>query len=100
MRPVYRGRMSFERLDALPLSPAAPARILSHVRMVGLWLWCVAALVFAMVVVGGATRLTQSGLSIVEWNPVMGVIPPLGEADWQAAFDQYKTVPQYTRVNR
>jgi cytochrome c oxidase assembly protein subunit 15 len=52
-----------------------------------------------MVVVGGATRLTESGLSIVEWQPVAGVIPPLGEADWQAAFEQYKTIPQYERLN-
>jgi cytochrome c oxidase assembly protein subunit 15 len=92
--------MSVERLFLLPLSSANPGRSLSHARMVGFWLWCVSALVFAMVVVGGATRLTQSGLSIVEWNPVMGVVPPLGQADWQAAFDRYKTIPQYTRVNR
>ncbi len=64
------------------------------------WLWCVAALVFAMVVVGGATRLTQSGLSIVEWKPVTGVVPPLSHADWQTEFDKYKTIPQYERVNR
>ena len=89
--------MSVERRDA-PL-PIACDRTSPDARVVGLWLWCVTALVFAMVVVGGATRLTQSGLSIVEWNPVMGVIPPLGDADWQAAFDQYKTIPQYTRVN-
>jgi heme a synthase len=53
-----------------------------------------------MVVVGGATRLTQSGLSIVEWKPVTGVVPPLSQADWQAEFDKYKTIPQYERVNR
>ncbi len=71
----------------------------SAARAVGLWLWCVAALVFAMVVVGGATRLTESGLSIVEWKPVTGVIPPLGEADWQAEFAKYKTIPQYEQLN-
>jgi cytochrome c oxidase assembly protein subunit 15 len=64
------------------------------------WLWCVAALVFAMVLVGGATRLTESGLSIVEWKPVTGVIPPLSAADWQAAFAKYKTIPQYEQLNR
>jgi cytochrome c oxidase assembly protein subunit 15 len=53
-----------------------------------------------MVVVGGATRLTQSGLSIVEWKPVTGIVPPLSQADWQAEFDKYKTIPQYERVNR
>jgi cytochrome c oxidase assembly protein subunit 15 len=71
----------------------------SAARAVGLWLWCVAALVFAMVVVGGATRLTESGLSIVEWKPVTGVVPPLGEADWQAEFAKYKTIPQYEQLN-
>jgi heme a synthase len=68
-------------------------------RTVGLWLWCVAGLVFVMVLVGGATRLTQSGLSITEWKPVTGVVPPLGEADWQAEFAKYKTIPQYERLN-
>lgn len=69
-------------------------------RAIGLWLWCVAGLVFAMVLVGGATRLTESGLSIVEWKPVTGVIPPLGETGWQAEFAKYKTIPQYERLNR
>src|SRR3984893_11404213 len=69
-------------------------------RAVGLWLWCVAGLVFAMVLVGGATRLRQSGFSIVEWKPVTGVIPPFGEIDWQAEFAKYKTIPQYDRLNR
>jgi heme a synthase len=50
------------------------------------WLWLVAGLVFTMVVVGGATRLTDSGLSITEWKPILGAIPPLGEADWHSAF--------------
>ena len=69
-------------------------------RAVGSWLWCVAALVFAMVLVGGATRVTESGLSITEWKPVTGVMPPLSEADWQAEFARYKTIPQYERLNR
>jgi heme a synthase len=69
-------------------------------RAVGLWLWCVAALVVAMVLVGGATRATESGLSITEWKPVTGVVPPLSEADWQAEFARYKTIPQYERLNR
>src|SRR6266478_2051627 len=67
---------------------------------IGVWLWCVAGLVFAMVLVGGATRLTESGLSIVEWKPVTGAIPPLAEADWQAEFAKYKTIPQYERLIR
>jgi heme a synthase len=69
-------------------------------RAIAVWLWFAAALVFAMVLVGGATRLTESGLSIVEWKPVTGVIPPLGEADWQAEFAKYKTIPQYEQLHR
>jgi cytochrome c oxidase assembly protein subunit 15 len=72
----------------------------ARVRYLRLWLGCLAALVFAMVVVGGVTRLTQSGLSIVEWKPVTGVVPPLSQADWQAEFDKYKAIPQYERLNR
>jgi cytochrome c oxidase assembly protein subunit 15 len=68
-------------------------------RAVRTWLIIVAALVLAMVVVGGATRLTESGLSIVEWQPVTGVLPPLDEAQWQAQFDKYKAIPQYQALN-
>ena len=60
----------------------------------------VAALVFAIAAVGGATRLTGSGLSIVEWRPVTGALPPLSEAAWQAEFAKYKTIPQYQELNR
>jgi heme a synthase len=68
-------------------------------RAVEAWLWIVAALVFAMIVVGGATRLTGSGLSITEWKPILGAIPPLNDADWLAAFEKYKQIPQYALVN-
>jgi cytochrome c oxidase assembly protein subunit 15 len=68
-------------------------------RAVRVWLFTVAALVFAMVVVGGATRLTESGLSITEWQPLLGAIPPLNEADWQAAFEKYQAIPEYSVVN-
>ncbi|MEA3068382.1 MAG: heme a synthase [Sphingomonadales bacterium] len=61
-------------------------------------LFLVAALVFAMVVVGGITRLTESGLSITEWKPISGAIPPLTQADWQHAFDLYQQTPQYREV--
>jgi cytochrome c oxidase assembly protein subunit 15 len=64
------------------------------------WLFAVAALLFAMVVVGGITRLTESGLSIVRWEPLSGAVPPLSEDAWQAAFDAYRTTPQYQQVNR
>lgn len=63
------------------------------------WLFIVAALVVAIVAVGGITRLTESGLSITEWKPVTGALPPLNEAQWQAEFDAYKQIPQYTDVN-
>ena len=71
-----------------------------HARAIGLWLYAVAALVFAMVLVGGATRLTESGLSITEWKPVMGTLPPLGERGWQAEFEKYQAIPQYRELNR
>ena len=63
------------------------------------WLFAVAALVFLMVVVGGITRLTESGLSITEWKPVTGAIPPLTQADWQHAFNLYKGTPEYLEIN-
>jgi cytochrome c oxidase assembly protein subunit 15 len=66
---------------------------------VRVWLLLVAALVFCMIVVGGAVRLTDSGLSITEWQPLLGAIPPLNEADWLAAFDKYKAIPEYAIVN-
>jgi len=62
------------------------------------WLWVVAALVFLMVLVGGATRLTESGLSIVEWKPVTGAIPPLSQKEWMEAFEDYKKIPQYKEL--
>jgi cytochrome c oxidase assembly protein subunit 15 len=83
----------------VPFAASAGAKEPSASRAVGVWLACVAALVFAMVLVGGATRLTESGLSIVEWKPVTGVIPPLSEADWQAEFAKYRTIPQYEQLN-
>ena len=64
------------------------------------WLLAVAALVFTMVVVGGITRLTESGLSITEWKPVSGAIPPLSEAAWQDAFAKYQQIPEYQLINK
>lgn len=68
-------------------------------RPAAIWLFLTAALVFAMVVVGGVTRLTGSGLSITEWRPIMGAIPPLSHAEWMEAFDKYRAIPQYQLVN-
>jgi cytochrome c oxidase assembly protein subunit 15 len=69
-------------------------------RAVALWLFACCALVFAMVVVGGVTRLTHSGLSITEWQPIVGTVPPLSQADWDAAFAKYQATPEYRDVNR
>ncbi len=63
------------------------------------WLWLVGLMVFSMVVVGGITRLTESGLSITEWKPVSGAIPPLSHAEWAAAFEKYKQIPEYREIN-
>jgi heme a synthase len=71
-----------------------------HTRAVRLWLYAVAALVLAMVLVGGATRLTESGLSITEWKPVMGALPPLSQEQWQEEFQKYQEIPQYRELNR
>jgi cytochrome c oxidase assembly protein subunit 15 len=68
-------------------------------RAIRLWLLAVAALMFVTVVVGGATRLTESGLSIIEWKPVTGVVPPLDASAWQAEFDKYKAIPHYRERN-
>lgn len=63
------------------------------------WLLCVAVLVFAIIVVGGITRLTESGLSITEWRPVTGTLPPLNDAAWATEFEKYKQIPEYTQIN-
>ncbi|WP_374570235.1 COX15/CtaA family protein [Phenylobacterium sp.] len=68
-------------------------------RPVAIWLFAVAVLVLAMVMVGGATRLTDSGLSITQWKPVTGVVPPMSQADWTAEFVRYKQIPQYKLLN-
>ena len=83
----------------LNLSPKSGAPTRADMRPVALWLSFVALLVFAMIIVGGATRLTDSGLSITEWQPLLGAIPPLSDADWQAAFAKYKTIPQYAALS-
>ncbi len=85
--------LTFENTIALRL------RAESNRRLVRLWLYFICALVAAMVVVGGATRLTDSGLSITEWRPLLGAIPPLNDLDWQAAFDLYKQIPEFQKIN-
>ena len=66
---------------------------------VAAWLFACCGLIFLMVVVGGVTRLTLSGLSISEWRPVVGVVPPLSAADWAAEFAKYQQIPEYRLVH-
>jgi cytochrome c oxidase assembly protein subunit 15 len=78
---------------------AVPAGQVLQIRAVRWWLFSIAALIAIMVLVGGATRLTESGLSIVEWKPVAGTLPPLDAAQWTQAFEAYKAIPQYREMN-
>ena len=71
----------------------------SHTHVLGVWLLFCAAVVYVMVVVGGITRLTQSGLSMVEWAPIMGIFPPIGEVAWIDVFTKYQSSPEYQKVN-
>jgi cytochrome c oxidase assembly protein subunit 15 len=79
--------------------PAAPAAATPADRAVASWLLACCALVALMVLVGGVTRLTHSGLSIVEWQPLVGTLPPLNDAQWQEVFEKYKQTPEYRLVN-
>src|SRR5207253_11103458 len=81
---------------ALFQRPAEPA---PRPRAIERWLLATACLVFLMVVVGGIKRLTESGLSIVRWEPLSGALPPLGDEAWRQAFEQYKASPQYLQIN-
>jgi heme a synthase len=78
---------------------ATPAPQAASNRAIRLWLLAVAALIALMVLVGGATRLTESGLSITEWKPVTGALPPLSQSEWERAFAAYKQIPQYHALN-
>jgi heme a synthase len=94
--PDYMVRAAFATPESLISVPATE----TQPRAVRWWLLAVAALVFATVVVGGATRLTESGLSIVEWKPVTGTLPPLTRDAWQIEFEKYQGIPQYQAINR
>jgi len=80
------------------MTPSPPAVSTAH-RRIALWLLVVCRLVFTMVVLGGVPRLTHSGLSIVEWQPLVGAIPPLSHQDWLELFEKYKLTPEYRHVN-
>ncbi len=84
---------------ALDVRAAVPAAAAASSRAIVAWLLACCALVFAMVVVGGVTRLTHSGLSITEWQPIVGTLPPLSIADWNEAFAKYRTTPEFREVN-
>jgi len=73
--------------------------LLAHNRRVAIWLLVCCGLVFAMVVLGGVTRLTGSGLSMVDWRPIMGWLPPLSDAEWQRMFEMYQLSPEFQKVN-
>ncbi|HEY8382512.1 MAG TPA: COX15/CtaA family protein [Microvirga sp.] len=85
---------------AVSAALALPTERLDGLRAVRVWLYVLAALVVAMVAVGGATRLTGSGLSITEWKPVTGAIPPLSEGAWAEEFAKYRAIPQYELLNK
>jgi heme a synthase len=91
--------MPFDVRDFPDLPPGEKAANRRSRRLVALWLFGVAGMILVMVVLGGVTRLTGSGLSIMEWAPISGVLPPLNQADWQKLFDLYKRIPQYALVN-
>ncbi|HYC25822.1 MAG TPA: COX15/CtaA family protein [Roseiarcus sp.] len=90
--------MSLRQDVARAASPANTTAGAAGVGPVRIWLFAVAGLIFAMVLVGGATRLTESGLSITEWAPVTGAMPPLSAAAWRDAFAAYKQIPQYHQL--
>lgn len=82
-----------------PILPVDAARLRARPRAVAFWLLAVTGLIFIMVVVGGITRLTESGLSMVRWEPVSGILPPLSAAAWEAEFAAYRASPEYRQVN-
>jgi len=99
---MKKSRSIFEEVGATPAAQPAPVRASRSAAERGpirVWLAILFALVVVMIVVGGLTRLTDSGLSITEWRPVAGAMPPSGEAAWTAAFDKYRASPQYAALN-
>ena len=91
--------MSSVSVAAAPAGDAAGAAGSADNTPVAAWLFCCCALVFAMIVVGGVTRLTHSGLSITEWQPIVGTLPPMSDGAWQEAFGKYQLTPEYRQVN-
>lgn len=97
-RNFYPGQPQLVLLTAAESMPTPFAG--DRLRPVRVWLYVIALMVLAMVAVGGLTRLTGSGLSITEWKPISGILPPLSDAEWNADFASYQQIPQYTELNR
>jgi cytochrome c oxidase assembly protein subunit 15 len=94
-------RLQAPGVDARIPDLSAPASSRTRVvRPVAIWLLACCALLLAMVVVGGVTRLTHSGLSITEWQPIVGTLPPISDEAWRIAFEKYQTTPEYLQLNR
>src|ERR1700722_5095762 len=91
--------MPFDVHDFPGLPPGEKAASRRNRRLVAWWLFGVAGMILVMVVLGGVTRLTGSGLSIMEWAPISGIVPPLNQADWQHLFALYRQIPQYELVH-
>ena len=98
-------RPIFEETSALATRPAAPAKgsviegRAGARKAIRVWLWVMFAMVVAMIMLGGMTRLTDSGLSITEWRPVTGALPPMSDVDWQAEFEKYRQSPEFLLQN-
>jgi len=69
-------------------------------RQLAIWLFVICALIYCMIILGGATRLTESGLSMVNWKPIMGIVPPIGDEQWQTTFEKYQQFPEYQKINK
>jgi len=93
--PIFSSQTSLSS----PVLPLSAAQIANR-RAIGQWLCLVLVMLFAIVLVGGATRMTGSGLSITEWKPIHGVIPPIGEAQWAEEFEKYQQIAQYEQINQ
>lgn len=100
LRLALHAAAAMKPLMASIAASALVPRVIAQPRAIAIWLFGVAALVFAMVVVGGITRLTESGLSITRWDVVSGTLPPLGEAEWATTFADYQASSQYQLMNR
>lgn len=99
MASILTGDRAGPRSAAVAPSAAAHPTDRSAARLIGWWLVGCAGMVFAMAVIGAITRLTESGLSMVEWRPLIGALPPLSEAEWQRVFDLYRDTPEYRLKN-